>query len=140
MPFMLMGNLQLHGEIMKKYVFPILILMSNVAWAITPQQMLQSYETASGKASTARGQQFFNSKHGQEWSCSNCHSIIPNKATEHVVTGKSIEALAPSANAKRFSDPAKSEKWFKRNCKDVLSRECSTQEKADVLAWLLTVK
>jgi hypothetical protein len=56
------------------------------------------------------------------------------------VTGKSIEALAPSANANRFTDTSKTEKWFKRNCKDVFSRECTAQEKADIVAWLLTVK
>ena len=29
------------------------------------------------------------------------------------------------------------DKWFRRNCNDVLSRECTAVEKADVLAWLL---
>lgn len=102
--------------------------------------MLQGYEASSGKASVQRGEQFFTSKHGREWSCASCHTATPNKTTEHILTGKSIEPLAPSANAKRFSDLAKSEKWFKRNCKDVLSRECSAQEKADVIGWLLTIK
>jgi hypothetical protein len=128
------------GEIMKRYLFPLVLLIGNVAWAINPPEMLAAYETSSGKASIDRGQQFFKGKHGKEWSCSSCHTATPNKVTEHIVTGKRIEPLAPAANAKRFTDLAKSEKWFKRNCKDVLSRECSTQEKADVLAWLLTVK
>jgi hypothetical protein len=125
---------------MKKFVFPLAMLIANVAWAVSPQQMLQGYEATSGKASVQRGEQFFSSKHGREWSCSSCHTSTPNKATEHIVTGKSIEPLAPVANAKRFTDLPKSEKWFKRNCKDVLSRECSAQEKADVIAWLLTIK
>ena len=38
------------------------------------------------------------------------------------------------------ADLAKTEKWFKRNCNDVVGRECSASEKANVLAWLLTVK
>lgn len=125
---------------MKKCVFLLAVLIGNAAWAVSPQQMLQSHEAASGKASVQRGEQFFTSKHGQEWSCSSCHTATPNKATQHILTGKSIEPLAPSANAKRFTDLAKSEKWFKRNCNDVLSRECSAQEKADVIAWLLTIK
>jgi hypothetical protein len=33
--------------------------------------------------------------------------------------------------------PAKVDKWFRRNCNDVLKRECTPVEKADVLAWLL---
>ena len=48
--------------------------------------------------------------------------------------------LAPAAHARRFSDAAKAEKWFRRNCNDVLGRECSAAEKADVLAWLNTLK
>lgn len=125
---------------MKKFVFPLALLIGNVAWAVSPQQMLQGYEASSGKASAQRGEQFFTSKHGRDWSCASCHTATPNKATEHILTGKSIEPLAPAANARRFSDLAKSEKWFKRNCNDVLSRACSAQEKADVIAWLLTIK
>lgn len=125
---------------MKRVVFPLVLLIANAAWAVSPQQMLQGYEASSGKASVQRGEQFFTSKHGREWSCSSCHTATPNKTTEHILTGKSIEPLAPAANAERFIDLAKSEKWFKRNCNDVLSRECSAQEKADVIAWLLTIK
>ena len=125
---------------MKKYLFPLVLLIANAAWAVSPSEMLQSYEASSGKASAQRGEQFFTGKHGKDWSCASCHTATPNKTTEHIVTGKSIEPLAPAANAKRFTDLAKSEKWFKRNCKDVLSRECNAQEKADVIAWLLTIK
>ena len=38
------------------------------------------------------------------------------------------------------ADPAKVEKWFRRNCNDVASRACSPLEKADVMAWLLARK
>jgi cytochrome c553 len=126
-------------HILASLILPLMLLTAS-AWADSPAQLLKSYEASSGKASAARGEQFFSTKHGKEWSCSSCHSTQPNKATEHIVTGKRIEPLAPSANANRFTDAAKSEKWFKRNCKDVLSRECSAQEKADVIAWLLTIK
>ena len=54
----------------------------------------------------------------------------------HAATGKTIQPLAPAANAQRFTDTAKVEKWFRRNCNDVVGRECSAQEKADILAWL----
>jgi len=108
--------------------------------AITPQDLLKSYEAQSSKASSNRGEQFFNVKHGKEWSCSSCHENPPNHDTKHIVTGKVIMPLAPSANPTRFTDEAKAEKWFKRNCNDVLGRECTAQEKADVLSWLMTVK
>jgi hypothetical protein len=29
---------------------------------------------------------------------------------------------------------------FRRNCKDVLNHECSPGEKADLLAWLISLK
>ena len=51
-----------------------------------------------------------------------------------------IRALAPAANAQRFTDAAKVEKWFKRNCNEVLERACTAQEKGDVLAYLMSLK
>ena len=42
--------------------------------------------------------------------------------------------------ADRFTDVTRSEKWFRRNCNDVVGRECTAAEKADVLAWLLTLQ
>ena len=85
-----------------------------------------------------RGKQFFISTHGGDWSCSSCHTTNPMAAGKHIVTQKSIEPLAPAANSDRFTNMAKIERWFKRNCKDVVGRECSVQEKGDVLAFLLT--
>ena len=49
-------------------------------------------------------------------------------------------SMAPAFNAERFTDAAKVEKWFRRNCNDVVGRECTAAEKADVLAWLSTLK
>ena len=46
----------------------------------------------------------------------------------------------PPANPDRFSDAATTEKWFRRNCNDVLGRECTPQEKGDVLTWLLSLR
>ena len=109
--------------------------------AITPAEQLAGFSAQSGApAQAAKGQQFFTSTHGREWSCSSCHGATPTAEGKHASTGKSIGALAPAFNASRFADSAKSEKWFRRNCNDVLGRECSPSEKADVLAWLLTLK
>ena len=58
---------------------------------------------------------------------------------KHAGTGKPIGPLAPTFNPQRFSDTAKTEKWFRRNCNDVLGRECTPGEKADVLAWLMSL-
>jgi len=111
------------------------------ASAVTPAEQLASYSARAGEvASTARGQQLFTTTHSRDWSCASCHGAVPTSAGRHAVTGKTIAALAPTANAGRFSDSAKTEKWFRRNCNDVLGRECSASEKADVLAWLLSLK
>ena len=87
-----------------------------------------------------RGESFFKAKHGGEWSCASCHTENPAALGKHAKTGKVIDPLAPSANAERFTNPKKVDKWFKRNCNDVLNRVCTPQEKGDMLAYLLTVK
>lgn len=90
--------------------------------------------------SAERGQIFYTSAHANEWSCSTCHTRNPAQTGAHDKTKKPIDPLAPSANPRRFTDTAKVDKWFRRNCKDVLARECTAEEKGDLLAYLLTVK
>ena len=60
----------------------------------------------------------------------------PRLAGRHAVTGKAIKPMAPAVNPARFTDPKKVEKWFRRNCRDVLERECTSGEQADVVAYL----
>ena len=118
-------------------------LIAQPASAATPDEVLASFKSeASASAgfqgfSAARGETFFKSKHGGEWSCSSCHTDDPAATGKHAKTNKVIKPLAPAANPERFTDMAKVEKWFKRNCNDVLSRACSVQEKGDVLSYLL---
>jgi uncharacterized membrane protein len=90
--------------------------------------------------SAERGERFFKQTHANELSCSACHTDNPAASGKHAKTGKIIKPLAPAANAERFTDMAKVEKWFKRNCNDVLDRACTPQEKGDVITYLLTVK
>lgn len=121
-----------------------------LAWgALTPalagdttpvQQQARWTAEAGAPANATRGQSFFNSRHGGEWSCASCHGQPPTAEGKHASTGKTIAPLAPAFNAKAFTDAAKADKWFRRNCKDVLSRECSAAEKADVLAYLNSLK
>lgn len=104
------------------------------------QQLAHWSAQAGAPGNAALGQTFFNSKHGGEWSCSSCHGTPPTGPGKHASTGKSIDPLAPAFNPKAFTDAARVEKWFRRNCKDVLARECSAAEKADVLAYLASLK
>jgi hypothetical protein len=87
-----------------------------------------------------RGEQFFKSLHGADWSCSTCHTENPTTMGQHTVTKKDIKPMAPSANPERFTNTSKVDKWFKRNCKDVVTRECTSQEKGDVLTYLLSLR
>ena len=115
--------------------------LSPLAHAVTPAEQLAGYTAQAGApAQAARGQQLFTTTHGKDWSCASCHSATPTAAGKHASTGKAIGALAPAFNPERFTDTAKTEKWFRRNCNDVMGRECTAGEKADVLAFLLTFK
>jgi hypothetical protein len=89
--------------------------------------------------SASAGQKFYSTK-TNELSCSSCHTDSPKATGKHAKTGKEILALAPSANPKRFTDAANVEKWFKRNCNDVLARACTAQEKGDFMTYVLSVK
>jgi mono/diheme cytochrome c family protein len=111
------------------------------AYATTPAEQLTVFAAQSGQPpQISKGQAFFNNKHGAEWSCASCHTSNPKGEGKHAKTEKRISPLAPTFNPDRFTDSAKTEKWFRRNCNDVVGRECSASEKADVLAWLISLK
>ena len=117
------------------------LLSALTAGAATPADLLAGYTAQAGApAQAARGQAFFTSRHGKDWTCASCHGAVPTQAGKHASTGKPITALAPAFNPERFSDPAKVEKWFRRNCNDVADRVCTPAEKADVMAWLISLR
>ena len=103
----------------------------------SPDAQAARFATLAGvPGQSQRGQVFFTSRHGGEWSCSSCHGNPPVAVGRHASTGKAIEPMAPAVSAKVFTDTARVDKWFRRNCNDVLQRECTSGEKADVLAYL----
>jgi hypothetical protein len=109
--------------------------------AATPADLVRGYAGQAGSVpNAARGQAFFTAGHGREWQCASCHGAVPTSPGRHAATGKPIQPLAPAFNPARFTDPAKVEKWFRRNCNDVVGRECSAAEKADAVTWLMTLK
>lgn len=123
-----------------------LVLASAVARAEGPADFAAAFAAEARRAdprfagfSATRGERFFRDTHGGDWSCATCHGATPVAPGEHAVTGKPVAPLAPAANPERFTRPASVEKWFKRNCNDVLKRPCSAQEKGDVLAWLMSL-
>ena len=69
-------------------------------------------------------------------SCASCHTDDLTRPGRHAKTGKPIEAMAPSVNPERLTDQAKIEKWFRRNCRWAMGRECTAAEKTDFLAYI----
>ncbi|RXI26485.1 DUF1924 domain-containing protein [Aliarcobacter trophiarum] len=88
-----------------------------------------------------RGEEIFLSKHigkkGELISCASCHGTDLNKSNQNYFTGKTIDALSPKANQKRFTDKADIEKWLKRNFNDVYNREGTAIEKGDVVTYII---
>lgn len=82
-----------------------------------------------------QGKKLWNKKFSDR-SCTSCHGDSPVHPGKHVKTGKLIKPMSASVNSKRFQDVKKIEKWFLRNCKWTLGRQCTVQEKADILSWL----
>ena len=125
----------------------LLLALSGPALAEVPPDYLRSLQAAARGAdpafsafSASRGQGWFNARHGTDWSCSTCHTENPLAAGRHATTGRSIAPLAPAANPARLTDADRIEKWFKRNCNDVIGRACTPVEKGDVLAYLTSLK
>lgn len=125
----------------KTFILLASLLISQSALAGVADQMQLEFEQQSSSADAQAGkalweQKFTDAQTGKERSCNSCHGNNLKVAGKHERTNKVIEPMAPSVNAERLTDRAKINKWFKRNCKWTLGRECTAQEKANVLAWI----
>ena len=106
----------------------------------SPDALIAGYSAEAGKAvDAAAGKALFQTTHTggkpDTPSCTTCHTTDPTQAGQ-LRTGKAIDPMAPRVNSDRFTDSAKVEKWFGRNCNSVLGRACSPSEKADIIAYL----
>jgi len=131
---------------MRRIAILPLLLATSIVWADTPLRSLVYYSSAASQdqpgfgADAERGRSFVNRNWGVSQalpSCASCHTSQPANAGRHAVTGKAIAALSPAVNPERFSNPAKIEKWFKRNCNEVLGRACTAAEKADFIKFAM---
>jgi hypothetical protein len=132
---------------MKRYFYTVVMLASLLTpltsqAANTVETLLEEYRNQGAEQlNTDAGKQFWNhsfksGKTTRSRSCASCHTAHPGQAGKHVRTGKLIEPLAPSANPERLKDIKKVRKWFKRNCLWTVGRECTPQEKGNVLLFL----
>jgi hypothetical protein len=133
--------------VIRFFTLAIFTLSCNSLFAITPADVLAAFKAQASTSpdfkefSIERGSTLFKTKpDGADVSCSSCHTENPAAYGKNSDTNKEILPLAPAANPDRFTDMAKVDKWFKRNCNDVFERECTAQEKGDVLAYLISVE
>lgn len=98
------------------------------------QQGAHDFSAAAGKV--LWNQPFHPGAADKERSCAACHTADPRQTGNHVTTNKEIKPLAPSITPKRLTNTGKMRKWLERNCKWTLGRECTAQEKGDILMYL----
>lgn len=126
------------------HLIPLLLLgltLGATARAATVDELLAEYRAAgAGEFSAERGRALwleeFPGEAGATRSCVTCHGDDLTRPGRHVKTNKTIDPLAPSIKPQRLTDRREIEKWFKRNCDWTLGRECTPQEKGDVLSYL----
>ena len=68
--------------------------------------------------------------------CAACHAQNPAVPARHRNTGRGIELMAVSINPARFTKPDEVDMQFGRDCKNVLGRACTAQEKGDFITFL----
>jgi len=120
------------------------IFASNLVHADVASEMLAKFQQQGTQANAQAGESLWNKtfidhKTAQQRSCTSCHGNNLSHPGEHAKTGKAIEPMAPSVNSQRLTERKKINKWFKRNCKWTIGRECTDQEKADLLSFLSTL-
>ena len=96
--------------------------------AILAELLAQAQQAEPGFAgfSAVRGAAFYQATH-----------TGGKQATGQTRAGKAIEPMAVSKNPARYTDKANVEKWFTRNCQDVLGRACTAKEKGDFLTYMM---
>jgi mono/diheme cytochrome c family protein len=120
----------------------VAMILSTATLAGPREDLLTQYAAAAKTTSfsAARGQtlhtQNFSGGKPDTPSCTTCHGK-DTQGAGRALTGKTIEPVAVSVTPTRYTDPAKVEKWFKRNCTEVLGRECTPQEKGDWLTFVI---
>jgi hypothetical protein len=138
--------IRIHKRGSQAFSLVVLAMVLASSQAAVVDDALKDYAAQGAKDfSASKGKEFWHSdfpdpdKPGKVRNCGTCHGNDLSVSGKHVKTGKVIDPLAPSANNERLTERKKIEKWFKRNCKWVLDRECTPQEKGDVLMYLRTL-
>ncbi|MDH5183057.1 MAG: DUF1924 domain-containing protein [Gammaproteobacteria bacterium] len=121
------------------------LIFSSTGWAAdAATSRLDEYaQIVKTPFSAQRGQQLWihsydYNKGVKQRSCASCHGEDLSESGKHVRTGKTIKPMSRLSNPSALTDEKKIEKWFTRNCKWTMGRECSVEEKGDILTFLLS--
>ena len=114
----------------------LLISTTPVLATEVSNEILKTYEAETNGSFSAESGKKFWYKDNNGRSCTTCHTESLLVKGRHEKTGKVIEPMAPSVNKERLTSVKKINKWFLRNCKWTIGRECTIQEKGDILLWL----
>lgn len=125
---------------MKQTTVALLLMLSAVgtAHAVAVDDLLDGYRAQGAGPFSAESGAALWTRSGGAQTCATCHDSDLRASGKHAKTGKPIEPMAPSVNAKRLTDAAFIEKWFKRNCESAWGRACTAQEKGDFLSYIRT--
>ena len=122
----------------------VMVLQAPVYANETVDNLLLSYQQqGAGEFSIEAGKNLWTKEISHDTApmarnCASCHGSVLTDTGKHAKTGKIIKAMSPTVNPERLSEEAKIEKWLLRNCKWTWGRECSVQEKGDILLFLST--
>lgn len=125
------------------YLASMLVCMqSMVAIAGVSEELLSEYAAnANTPFSAAKGEElwttsYISDKNPQQRSCASCHTEKLRTEGRHAKTNKIISPIAPSQNSERLTKRKTIEKWFRRNCKWTMNRECTAEEKGHFIKYI----
>lgn len=112
------------------------LMAANIDNEVTTKTNNQMTPPSLAKGQQLWQQKFTGKKPYAERSCTSCHGTNVTLMGKHIKTNKQIKPMALSNNSNRFTKKTKVDKWFLRNCKWTMGRECTQQEKTDITAYL----
>ncbi|MGM0595191.1 MAG: DUF1924 domain-containing protein [Pseudomonadota bacterium] len=103
-------------------------------------QLLERYRAEAAEPLSAERGKALWQREVDGMACTSCHTrdiTQPGEVTVLFFFSKSIEPMALSANPDRYQDIEKADKAFDKNCNRVFDRDCTAQEKGDLLRYLV---
>ena len=121
---------------LRKIAVIFLVLSFSILNADVVRELIGDFKTKGATVASSENGAVLWKKSVNGRSCTTCHTQSVKNTGKHKRTGKLIKPMAPSVNPKRLTKKRTVKKWLLRNCKWTFKRECTPQEKSDILVWL----